>query len=125
MRRQYRTLGIADPNRLRPAVMSVLANFAIYLGLRQAHKKTMSATSPRKILFVCLGNICRSPAAEGVFTHLASEAGLPNPLPKGASAIAALQATARRIITRQGATALGRYAKLNFKPVRELLERAT
>jgi protein-tyrosine phosphatase len=23
-----------------------------------------------RILFVCLGNICRSPAAEGIFTHL-------------------------------------------------------
>lgn len=29
-----------------------------------------------RILFVCLGNICRSPAAEGVFAHLAAEAGL-------------------------------------------------
>lgn len=29
-----------------------------------------------RILFVCLGNICRSPAAEGVFRHLAEEAGL-------------------------------------------------
>jgi len=30
----------------------------------------------QKILFVCLGNICRSPAAEGVFTTLAARAGL-------------------------------------------------
>jgi protein-tyrosine phosphatase len=29
-----------------------------------------------RILFVCLGNICRSPAAEGVFLHLLEEAGL-------------------------------------------------
>lgn len=29
---------------------------------------------PRKILFVCLGNICRSPAAEGVFRSLMPEA---------------------------------------------------
>lgn len=29
-----------------------------------------------KILFVCLGNICRSPAAEGVMRALVSEAGL-------------------------------------------------
>ena len=29
-----------------------------------------------KILFVCLGNICRSPAAEGVFLHLLQERGL-------------------------------------------------
>jgi protein-tyrosine phosphatase len=29
-----------------------------------------------KVLFVCLGNICRSPTAEGVFRHLVEEAGL-------------------------------------------------
>lgn len=29
-----------------------------------------------RVLFVCLGNICRSPAAEGVFQHLVDEAGL-------------------------------------------------
>ena len=28
-----------------------------------------------KILFVCAGNICRSPLAEGVFAHLAGQAG--------------------------------------------------
>lgn len=30
----------------------------------------------KKVLFVCLGNICRSPAAEGVFLHLLNERGL-------------------------------------------------
>jgi protein-tyrosine phosphatase len=29
-----------------------------------------------KVLFVCLGNICRSPLAEGVFAHLVDQAGL-------------------------------------------------
>lgn len=29
-----------------------------------------------KVLFVCTGNICRSPTAEGVFRHLAGSAGL-------------------------------------------------
>lgn len=29
-----------------------------------------------RVLFVCLGNICRSPMAEAVFKHLVSEAGL-------------------------------------------------
>lgn len=29
-----------------------------------------------KVLFVCLGNICRSPTAEAVFRHLVKEAGL-------------------------------------------------
>ena len=30
----------------------------------------------QKLLFVCLGNICRSPAAEGVFLHLLEERNL-------------------------------------------------
>lgn len=29
-----------------------------------------------RVLFVCLGNICRSPMAEGVFQHLIEQAGL-------------------------------------------------
>jgi len=29
-----------------------------------------------RVLFVCLGNICRSPTAEGVFRHVVREAGL-------------------------------------------------
>ena len=30
----------------------------------------------KSILFVCLGNICRSPAAEGVMRHMAAKAGV-------------------------------------------------
>lgn len=33
-------------------------------------------TNPIRVMFFCLGNICRSPIAEGVFEHLVSEAGL-------------------------------------------------
>ncbi len=29
-----------------------------------------------QVLFVCMGNICRSPTAEGVFTYLVNQAGL-------------------------------------------------
>jgi len=36
----------------------------------------MSAAAPKSVLFVCLGNICRSPAAEIIFTHLVEEAGI-------------------------------------------------
>ncbi|WP_372966063.1 low molecular weight protein-tyrosine-phosphatase [Marinobacter sp.] len=31
---------------------------------------------PVSVLFVCLGNICRSPSAEGVFRHLVEKQGL-------------------------------------------------
>ncbi|MGM0572070.1 MAG: low molecular weight protein-tyrosine-phosphatase [Pseudomonadota bacterium] len=33
-------------------------------------------TEPVKVLFVCLGNICRSPSAEGVFRKVVQQAGL-------------------------------------------------
>ena len=36
----------------------------------------MSRDSKTSLLFVCLGNICRSPLAEGVFRHLARERGV-------------------------------------------------
>ncbi|MEZ5812334.1 MAG: low molecular weight protein-tyrosine-phosphatase [Rhizobiaceae bacterium] len=36
----------------------------------------MNAKPSTSVLFVCLGNICRSPLAEGVFRHVAGEAGL-------------------------------------------------
>ena len=35
-----------------------------------------SDSSRTAVLFVCLGNICRSPLAEGVFLHLVEQAGL-------------------------------------------------
>ncbi|EXB53711.1 Putative low molecular weight protein-tyrosine-phosphatase [Morus notabilis] len=37
---------------------------------------TETETKPFSVLFVCLGNICRSPAAEGVFTDLVKKRGL-------------------------------------------------
>ena len=36
----------------------------------------MSKKSKTSILFVCMGNICRSPTAEGVFRKFVSDAGL-------------------------------------------------
>ncbi len=35
-----------------------------------------SDRAPFSVLFVCLGNICRSPAAEIIFTHMARERGI-------------------------------------------------
>lgn len=38
--------------------------------------KTITQDDPLKICFVCLGNICRSPTAEGIFQHLVEERSL-------------------------------------------------
>lgn len=35
----------------------------------------MEQVNKKKVLFVCLGNICRSPAAEGVFLHYLEKQG--------------------------------------------------
>ena len=37
---------------------------------------TVGAVKPYRVLFVCMGNICRSPAAEGTFRHLLKQEGL-------------------------------------------------
>jgi protein-tyrosine phosphatase len=36
----------------------------------------MNEQQKARVLFVCMGNICRSPTAEGVFRHLVKDAGL-------------------------------------------------
>lgn len=36
-------------------------------------QQNITSKNPFKICFVCLGNICRSPTAEGVFQHLVNE----------------------------------------------------
>lgn len=38
--------------------------------------RTISKEDPYKLVFVCLGNICRSPTAEGVFIHKVRQRGL-------------------------------------------------
>ncbi|RCS25222.1 low molecular weight phosphotyrosine protein phosphatase [Phyllobacterium salinisoli] len=38
----------------------------------------MSETRPSSVLFICLGNICRSPLAEGVMTEILRENGRDN-----------------------------------------------
>ncbi len=40
------------------------------------HETTPKSPTPWKVLFVCLGNICRSPAAEGIMKSLVSQSGL-------------------------------------------------
>jgi protein-tyrosine phosphatase len=43
---------------------------------QRAADRPGAASDPYRILFVCLGNICRSPTAEGVMRALVREAGL-------------------------------------------------
>ncbi len=38
--------------------------------------RPITKENPYKLCFVCLGNICRSPTAEGIFIHKVKEAGL-------------------------------------------------
>lgn len=40
--------------------------------------RTITEDDPYRICFVCLGNICRSPTAEGVMQHVVNEEGLDN-----------------------------------------------
>jgi protein-tyrosine phosphatase len=39
-------------------------------------KRLITKEEPYQILFVCLGNICRSPTGEGVMQHIVNQAGL-------------------------------------------------
>lgn len=41
-----------------------------------AKREPVSLAMNTRVLFVCMGNICRSPMAEGVFRHMARQAGL-------------------------------------------------
>ena len=45
-------------------------------GLNTAVKRPITEENPYKLCFVCLGNICRSPTAEGMFQHLVNKRGL-------------------------------------------------
>jgi protein-tyrosine phosphatase len=60
--------GSIDPRAARHGAIRALSE-----GVRHAKQPAMA---PHRILFVCLGNICRSPMAEGVFRRVVAEEGL-------------------------------------------------
>lgn len=70
---------------------------------------------------VAAASILASAAFADALERLGQTAGYDGPLPRGASDVMALEAAARFIAARQGAAALRRYAKLNFKPLEKFL----
>jgi ribonuclease HIII len=74
-------------------------------------------------LAVAAASVLATARFQAELVRLGAAAGLGGPLPRGASAVRILSRAARTIIAREGAEGLGRYAKLNFKPVQEILGR--
>lgn len=74
-------------------------------------------------LAVAAASILATTRFQVELVSLGAAAGLGAPLPKGASAVRLLRAAARRIVVQHGAEGLAHYAKLNFKPVQELVGR--
>ena len=70
-----------------------------------------------KILFVCHGNICRSPMAEFIFRHLAAQAGCLDQFEISSAATSAeeigspVYPPARRILEKHGVTCTGKIAR--------------
>ena len=56
--------------------MKKAINPAIKEKIGRAVSTAESEKRPLSVLFVCLGNICRSPAADGIFRKMADEAGI-------------------------------------------------
>jgi len=50
--------------------------FVLLAGIEMAKREPISLAMNTRVLFVCMGNICRSPMAEGVFRQLIRQAGL-------------------------------------------------
>ncbi|CAL9114564.1 unnamed protein product [Musa textilis] len=79
--RRFSRLHFRRPNPLFSANLYLLRSPSSH---RLAHRRpvrffsavaSMAETKPFSVLFVCLGNICRSPAAEAVFTDLVRKRG--------------------------------------------------
>uniref|UniRef100_A0A5B7BAJ3 acid phosphatase n=1 Tax=Davidia involucrata TaxID=16924 RepID=A0A5B7BAJ3_DAVIN len=68
--KQYPSLQNSHRQRQRPIIT------ASSMASTPSTAESETQTKPFSVLFVCLGNICRSPAAEGVFRDLVKKRGL-------------------------------------------------
>jgi protein-tyrosine phosphatase len=55
--------------------MTALSSFSYFMRLSLHSIRPKVVMKRFQILFVCAGNICRSPLAEGIFRHIATNAG--------------------------------------------------
>lgn len=56
------------------SIIDTLRRYSAKAGLRRAQASAeREGEPPRRVLFVCMGNICRSPTAEGVFRRVAAD----------------------------------------------------
>ncbi|RLN05204.1 hypothetical protein C2845_PM13G25610 [Panicum miliaceum] len=69
------TLVVASPHQARKPRLRFAAAAAEGMAA-EASAASAAEAKPFAVLFVCLGNICRSPAAEAVFRNLVSKRGL-------------------------------------------------
>uniref|UniRef100_A0A0R0H9Y5 acid phosphatase n=1 Tax=Glycine max TaxID=3847 RepID=A0A0R0H9Y5_SOYBN len=71
---QTAKLTLRKKNPTTPFAISCKTRFSSSIRASMASPSITDAeTKPFSVLFVCLGNICRSPAAEGVFTDLVNK----------------------------------------------------
>lgn len=62
--------------KLTPKPYSISFKSNHFSPIRASMASSTVTEKPFSVLFVCLGNICRSPAAEGVFTDLVQKRGI-------------------------------------------------
>jgi arsenate reductase (thioredoxin) len=65
--------------------------------------------APLKVLFVCLGNSCRSPIAEAVARHMASDVIAPSSA--GVSPLGRIQDSTRKVLLERGISVDGQFSK--------------
>src|SRR6185369_3011856 len=61
---------------LRAEVGQPLRHAPEYRGSRVRYTHSVPSSEKIRVSFICLGNICRSPTAEGIMRHLVERAGL-------------------------------------------------